>query len=243
MDVFIKQNQSSYKDQLICEARGLEELRKRATTLKIPRVLEVTEDRLALERVESQPFSESAWTKLGAGLAELHQETSEAFGLDCHNYIGLNPQYNAVCHNWGEFFVKYRLNKQVEMIKDSALRQRCHRILREKSSRLSGYLNAHSPAASPVHGDLWSGNVLWDGNDVWLIDPAFYFGDREVDIAMTKMFGGFGPAFYLAYNGRLNLPQGNQERSNIYNLYHCLNHYNLFGKAYLSAVEAGFASI
>jgi len=108
---------------------------------------------------------------------------------------------------------------------------------------LINFLNDHCEHASMVHGDLWSGNVLFDRDSVWLIDPAIYYGDREVDLAMTEMFGGFTHEFYQFYNNTYPISNTYQQKKIIYNLYHYLNHFNLFGDRYLPACEQGFKTI
>lgn len=233
MGEFIKQNNSSFKDQLICEAFGLKLLAKYSTTLKIPKVYSVDSSTLKMETINSIAFNDEGMKKLATGLAQIHKNNAPSFGLEEDNYIGLNPQINEHSEYWGSFFFKNRLMYQAGLSSNKDITA----ILVNHKHKIINYLNAHSPHPSPVHGDLWSGNALWDGSDAWLIDPAFYYGDREVDIAMTKMFGGFSPIFYETYEREYSLPIGHETRSVIYNLYHYLNHYNLFGSSYLSGVE------
>lgn len=237
METFIKKNSSRFPDQLLREAQGLAELEKRADNICVPKVLEVDEERLVMLKVTAVSFTEDGHKKLGKGLACLHKNFHNRFGLEHGNYIGLNPQINGLEDNWGRFFLEKRLVKQVDFIQDQQLQKNLSSILKKKSHQIIDFLNAHSPRPSPVHGDLWSGNALFDGENPWLIDPAFYFGDREVDLAMTEMFGGFSLAFYDAYNGEFPLSPGYARRKVVYNLYHYLNHYNLFGSSYLSGVE------
>ncbi len=145
-----------------------------------------------------------------------------------------------MCENWGEFFVNHRLFFQVDLIKEQTINKKFKLGLEKSKSRLIDYLNQNCQQPSLVHGDLWSGNVLFDKTAVWLIDPAVYYADREVDVAMTEMFGGFSQNFYRAYNETYPLSPDYQQKKVIYNLYHYLNHYNLFGSGYLSACKRGF---
>ncbi len=240
MDLFIKKNSSGFSDQLLCEAKGLEQLRSYSKELMIPEVIEVDQASLKMTQVNSRPFDKAGWTKLGRGLAKLHEHNGRNFGLDHDNYIGLNPQINSESQNWGEFFVINRLSMQVDFVLDAEVQRELRSILNSKAARVIDFLNSHGPSISPVHGDLWSGNVMYDGESAWLIDPAFYWGDREVDLAMTELFGRFGEAFYEAYKKELSFKEGHESRKAIYNLYHYLNHYNLFGSSYLGQVRAGF---
>lgn len=243
METFIKKNSSRFPDQLLREAQGLKELEKRADSLCVPRVFEVDEKRLVTQKVAALPFTEDGHKKLGIGLARLHKKIHQSFGHENDNYIGLNPQINGKDENWGRFFLQKRLFAQVDLIQDHKLQESFRSILEKQSGAIVDFLNNHSPSPSPLHGDLWSGNALFDGKNAWLIDPAFYFGDREVDLAMTGMFGGFSQAFYNAYNGEFPQAPGHQQRKVVYNLYHYLNHFNLFGTGYLNGVKSGFTLV
>lgn len=244
MQVYVKKNTTDFKNHLICEVAGLRRLKQYAPDgLRIPEILSVEEDEIEMEQIQSIPFDSEGWRKLGEGLAKMHRAQHGFFGLEEDNYIGLNPQKNRPKENWGRFFWEQRLLYQTKLIANPKLENAFLDVLERQKSKLVEALNAHSPWASPLHGDLWSGNILYDGKDPWLIDPAFYYGDREADLAMTKMFGGFGAAFYQAYDQELPPSAGRDEREAVYNLYHYLNHYNLFGAAYLGQVEKGFGLI
>lgn len=243
---FVKYNHSGYPDALQTEARGLALLRETLgnSELQVPQVRHVDSSRLEMTAISPGSFNPARWAALGRGLAALHRRRGEHFGLEEDNYIGLNPQYNGLDDDWGRFFRERRLRPQVEMVKDATVKARFAAILERQGASLADRLNAHNPFPSPVHGDLWNGNVLCDAHgQVWLIDPAAHWADREVDIAMTEMFGGFGAAFYDAYQEALPLAEGYTRRRDIYNLYHYLNHYNLFGAGYLGGCERGFALI
>lgn len=243
--MYTKYNHSGFADALRCEARGLALLAEHAgPDLHVPDVYAVDENRLVMTAVDAAPFSEAGWRKLGSALAALHAKPQPLFGLDHDNYIGLNPQCNRVSRGWGDFFVDFRLGFQVDLIRDHSIRAHYARCLQKHRTRLVDFLDCHCDFASLLHGDLWAGNVLCDvRGDVWLIDPAVYFGDREADLAMTEMFGGFGPAFYRAYCERLPLSPAYGHKKTLYNLYHYLNHYNLFGNSYSAGCEAGFALV
>lgn len=244
--VFIKRNPIAGGRSLECEAKGLQALRdlQEQHGILIPKVLKASNTELQIEEIGSSTPTEENWKKLGQGLARLHTAGDfESFGYESDNFIGLNPQRNTPSQNWGEFFTDHRLQFQVEMIQDDPLRSQLFKTLKAKRLELIDFLNHHDPKPSLVHGDLWSGNIMFSEAGPWVIDPAVYYADREVDLAMTRMFGGFHPLFYNSYNEVAPLPEGNSERAILYNLYHYLNHYNLFGSSYLSGVQAGFALI
>lgn len=241
---FVKKNCSRHTDQLLREARGLDALRSAlaGSGIDIPEVIQVDQRTLTLPFIKVVRGTAGHWKKLGESLAAMHARPQSRFGFDEDNYIGLNPQPNAFNDSWGDFFLRRRLEYQVGLITTQQWREPFSDCLRQHGQRLREFLDAEGPRPSLVHGDLWSGNVLCgeDGR-VWLIDPAAYYGDAEVDLAMTVMFGGFPTQFYAAY--RICRPEPNDwaQKKQIYNLYHYLNHLNLFGRAYLGGCEAGFA--
>lgn len=245
-DYFIKHNHTSFKDALIKEADGLKALGialKDNEFLFIPSIFHVDEAKLHIQKIYSKPATKENFTNLGYGLAQLHKKSYEYYGYDKDNYIGLNPQKNNLNNDWGEFFTEYRLQYQISLIKDSTVKNRFYEALEDNRAKLTSFLNETTKHPSLVHGDLWSGNVLFDEKGVWLIDPAVYYGDREVDIAMSEMFGGFEGAFYGAYEEKYPKSKEYDTKKVIYNLYHYLNHYNLFGSGYLSGCERAMAVI
>ncbi|GLQ30842.1 fructosamine kinase family protein [Litoribrevibacter albus] len=242
---FTKGNTSGFGDALIVEARGLALLLSTIADagiqeLSVPEVHRVDRQTLMIERIHSSVASSDQVARLGRGLAKLHQIKQADYGLEYDNYIGLNPQKNGQFNDWGRFFVEQRLAYQVSLIKSSPLRQTFQACLDSVRDSLILYLNEHCDHPSLVHGDLWSGNVLFDDQYCWLIDPAVYYGDREVDLAMTELFGGYSSDFYQAYDAEYPRTKAYSSKKIIYNLYHYLNHYNLFGDSYLSACEQGF---
>lgn len=239
---FIKQNPMPGSSSLVCEARGLKEIAKyrSAHGLRTPRVLEVTSELMTLERISGVAPNPSDWALLGKGLAKLHQVTSDSFGFEEDNFIGLSPQKNNLSKNWGEFFYAHRLLFQVNLIQSDFIKEKLLADLEFYKKSLIELLNAHDPRPSLLHGDLWSGNVLFDKGGPWLIDPAVYYGDRECDLAMTRMFGGFSEDFYSSYFESYPLPKNSEMRIRIYNLYHYLNHLNIFGHSYMPCVENEF---
>jgi fructosamine-3-kinase len=240
---FIKKNQSRYEDHLLREAHGLDALRHAAvgTGIDVPAVLDVGRETLVMPCIRSVRCSMVQWQRLGQGLAAIHAQAQPRFGFEEDNYIGLNPQLNTFSDSWGSFFVQQRLAFQVGLIADRQRQRHFSQRLRQQAVRIQEFLDSEPVVPSLVHGDLWNGNVLCgeDGR-VWLIDPATYYGDAEVDLAMTEMFGGFPAQFYAAY--RASRPESSNWpiKKGIYNLYHYLNHLNLFGDAYLGSCEAGF---
>ncbi len=244
---FNKHNHSRHPDALQQEAHGLqllaEQLQRLNSPIKIPVVYAVDQHTLTLNHINQKTPLSSQWHTLGQTLAELHQVPQKHYGHDTNNYIGLNPQANAISDNWGEFFYLYRLTYQVDLIQDPNTSQQFNSSLFALREPLIEFLNQNCPHPSLLHGDLWSGNVLFDATDVWLIDPAVYCGDAEADLAMTELFGGFPSSFYQAYTTQRPLSADYEIKKTIYNLYHQLNHYNLFGSGYLRCCKEALTSI
>jgi fructosamine-3-kinase len=192
---------------------------------------------LILEYVEEGRPIGNSWELFGRQLATLHLQTNESFGLDHDNYIGSLDQMNGKMENWTEFFISNRLKPLIRKAKGRNLLGSKHlKAFESLFSRLPELIPREAP--SLLHGDLWSGNLMFDklGEPVF-IDPAVYFGHREVDIAMTRMFGGFNESFLVTYNEILPLEKGWEERIELHNLYPTLVHLVLFGSSYLSGIE------
>lgn len=239
---FLKIN-SSPKDLFIKEANGLKELRKE-NAIRVPEVILCKEDFLLTEFIEQRSRSINFFEDFGRRFAQLHKCTGSKFGFYENNYIGSNPQINIPDkneeNNWVEFYFNKRILFQYKLAEKNGyatdeLRKGIS-TLEKKIEDIIGY-SAGSP--SLLHGDLWGGNYIADENgDACLIDPAVYYGHREADLAMTKLFGGFSSEFYNSYNETFPLKPGYDYRENVYKLYHVLNHLNLFGGGYYSQAAA-----
>ena len=237
--IFMKVNRSSGSSFFQAEADGLEAIRA-TDAIGVPQVIAVGKDQqygafLLLEWVEAVPNDPDFWESFGRSLARMHQAPASRFGWEKDNYIGASPQINTPHDNWIAFYRDCRLAPQFRRADhyfEPATWKRISRLL----DRLEDYL-VEPIHPSLLHGDLWSGNYI-TGNDgqAWLIDPAVYVGHAEADLAMTELFGGFHPDFYSAYREVNPLQPGYEQRRDLYNLYHLLNHLNLFGGGYLSAV-------
>ncbi len=193
---------------------------------------------LALEWIEFGDSSRASEATLGEQLAWQHRSTQPRYGWGRDNTIGLTPQRNAWCSQWPEFYRDRRLRVQLELAAtngaDKSVLDRGFRLCEQ----VPEFFTSYKPAASLLHGDLWGGNWRCDLDGMPVIfDPAVYYGDRETDIAMTRLFGGFAPASYAAYLSTWPLDAGAPTRIALYNLYHVLNHFNLFGGAYLAQAE------
>lgn len=237
---FVKLNQREMLASFEAEAAGLEELAA-AGGPRVPRPL-------CTGIADAQSFIVMDWIDLGrqrgdsaakAGrqLAAMHRRTRAHFGWERDNTIGSTRQPNGSTADWVIFWREQRLGFQLDL----AARQGYGGRLQERGARLLEVLSAlldHRPDPSLLHGDLWGGNIGYDSQGAPVIfDPAVYFGDREADLAMTELFGGFSADFYAAYREAWPLPPGYETRKALYNLYHILNHLNLFGSGYLTQAE------
>lgn len=238
---FVKMNESqAFPNMFAKEVRGLNLLHD-SKTLRIPKTLHYEtccqHTYLLLEYVESGNPTQESWRQFGEQLAQMHRDSNDYFGLDHDNYMGSLPQNNIPHEIWSEFFIEERLERQLKLAIDNAsLDKRMIKSFEKLYSRLSTFFPPEPPAL--VHGDLWSGNFLFDqAGQVVLIDPAVYFGHREVDIAMSTLFGQFDDEFYHAYHGAYPMETGWKERLDIYNLYPLLIHVNLFGGGYAESVK------
>jgi len=236
--VFAKTNQRSCLDAFAAEADGLAALSAAGVRMPAPLAWgEAGETAyLALEYLELRPSGDYA--ALGRMLGALHSVHGEFFGWKRDNYIGLTPQHNRRSDSWVGFWREARLEPQLQLAESNKLGRRLLDAGRRLCSALPQLLAGHEPAASLLHGDLWSGNAgFLTGGAPALFDPAVYYGDHEADIAMTELFGGFPPAFYSAYREVLPLEPEYAVRKNLYNLYHVLNHANIFGGGYVAQAE------
>jgi fructosamine-3-kinase len=235
-DAFVKTGPVSALDMFEAEVEGLRELAL-ASTIRVPAVIDCgIEDGyafIALERLHFEPATPAVETLLGEQLATLHRHTEKRHGWHRDNTIGPTPQHNPWASDWIEFFREHRLRFQLDLAARNGYSGELQSLGIELAERLAGLFEDYRPEPSLCHGDLWGGNWgVADGVPV-IFDPAVYYGDRESDIAMTMLFGGFGRAFYKAYERSWPMAAGHERRLKLYQLYHVLNHLNLFGSGYL----------
>lgn len=241
---FVKLNDAARAAMFAAEFEGLEEIR-RSGTVRVPAPLchgaAAGRAWLVLEHLALRANGDAE--RLGRELAAMHRCTRAEHGWHRDNTIGATPQRNTGTSDWTRFWQTQRLGYQLELAAAAGYGKRLRggeHLLAELPALLAG----HEPPASLLHGDLWSGNHAYaaDGAPV-IFDPAVYYGDRETDIAMTELFGGFPDAFYRAYRADYPLETGYEVRKVLYNLYHVLNHLNLFGSGYLSQAETMIARL
>lgn len=239
---FLKTNPSAPIDMFACEASGLAALRIEGGPV-IPQPFLVGNNFLLMEDLEPGQRKKNYWEKFGQQLAAVHSVTNQSFGLDQDNYIGSTPQPNPWTEDGYEFFSIHRLMYMAEMAARRGLLS--INILKEVE-KVTQRLRVLVPAqpASLLHGDLWSGNATTNHDgDPAIIDPAVHYGWAESELAMTTLFGSFSDRFYAAYEEIRPLDQGYRERYPIYNLYHLLNHVNLFGSGYVASVVSSLKRI
>ncbi len=238
---FLKWNNHAPDDMFEKEAAGLE-LLMHSGKVNVPRPILYGNFEgkkfLLMEYLDSAGMARNYWEELGHSLALLHRENiAGKYGLDYDNYIGRLVQKNRFHENWIEFFIEERLEVQLKLaLQQGEVNIQFAGRYRKFYDRLQDLLPDSPP--SLLHGDLWSGNVMTgpDGK-AWLIDPAVYYGHREIELSFTRMFGGFGSGFYAAYHETYPLNPGFDKRVDIYNIYPSMVHVNLFGASYLSGVE------
>jgi len=233
---FVKINTADNLPMFEAEAEGLQALTN-SRSLRVPAPvcsgIAGKDAWLIMEHITLRSTGDDA--QLGSGLATMHQTRHPQFGWHRHNTIGSTPQLNQRTDDWVTFWAEQRLEAQLELAGQNGAG---HSLLRRGGmlqTALPAFFTDYQPVPSLLHGDLWSGNAAFDTQGLPVIfDPAVYFGDRETDLAMTELFGGFSPAFYSAYNATWPLDAGYATRKTLYNLYHILNHFNLFGGGYQS---------
>ena len=238
---FVKKNVASLYPQMFeKEAKGLEILQA-ANEIEVPEVVALGSQSdvsfLVLNFIRSTPMQSGFWEDFGNRLAALHKHTQNDFGLNHDNYIGSLKQSNRFHDNWPDFFREERLEAQVKLARDKGRMGRETVVAFERFYlKIEELFPEESPAL--LHGDLWSGNFMVNEKGwVVLIDPAVYYGHREMDLAMSQLFGGFSAEFYEAYHHTFPLVQGWQERMDYCNLYPLMVHVNLFGGSYLESVK------
>jgi len=229
---FAKYNLKAKPNMFKSEFDGLKLISK-FNVIDIPNVIGFDDDFLLLEYIEVREPKSIFWKNLGRKVAALHLNKNNEFGLYFDNYIGLLPQINKKSKDWVDFFINARLIPQLNI---SGFTSSIKNDFEKLFIKLPNILPNIQP--SLIHGDLWNGNFLIKDNETpVLIDPAIYFGNREMDISMTKLFGGFHSDFYAAYNESYPLDNGWEDRIDICNLYSLLVHVNMFGKGYINQVR------
>ena len=234
-DTFRKTGPESAFEMFAAEADGLAELRA-AAEIRVPEVIDVGvmngQAYIDLEKLELEPAGRGVEQALGERLAALHRHTHDQYGWFRDNTIGLTPQHNDQSDDWIAFYRKHRLEFQVGLAIRNGYGAEIADLGDQVAEALPVLFEGYAPVASLLHGDLWGGNWGCVAGEPVIFDPAVYFGDRESDIAMTMLFGGFGSAFYDAYQSNWPLQPGYEQRLKLYRLYHVLNHLNLFGRSY-----------
>jgi fructosamine-3-kinase len=226
------------------EAEGLLALAA-AKAIRVPAVLAVGAQALVLEMIPEAPKKPGFAESFGRDFARLHDYRGKTFGFPHDNFIGSTRQRNDPLDGpwdesgeddgstWPLFFMERRLRFQVRLATSGGYGHELEHLLDRAEARIMELLSAAIEVSSLLHGDLWSGNyIVDDRGEACLIDPAVYYGHREADLAMTRLFGGFEPSFYKAYGEVSPLAPGHEDRLPIYQLYHVLNHLNLFGGGY-----------
>ena len=236
---FVKLNNASRVEMFVAEALGLKEMYA-TQTIMVPQPIcwGTAGDRsyIVLEWLDLGRGSDRSWSEMGRQLAAMHRQgTSQQFGWSQNNTIGSTPQINSWMNSWANFFAEQRIGYQLKLAQRRGGNfPQTEQVVDAVRSRLQD----RQPQASLVHGDLWSGNAAIGSDGAPIIfDPATYYGDRETDLAMTELFGGYPQAFYSGYNQEWQLDSAYQQRKNVYNLYHILNHFNLFGGGYASQAQ------
>jgi len=238
---FVKTNSADGLDMFAAEAAGLQEINQ-SDTLRAPQPVcwgqNSSHAWLVLEQLDLGARSGNKPDELGVGLAAMHRTTATQFGWLRDNTIGSTPQINSRSSDWIAFWREHRLGFQLDLAQKNGYHGKLQLYGERLLEELDCFFTTHTPTPSLLHGDLWSGNYAYTrtGEPV-LFDPAVYYGDREADLAMTELFGGFPERFYSAYRHEYPLDSGYNTRKVLYNLYHILNHLNLFGSGYRQQAE------
>lgn len=246
MQFFIKFNRQNRLDMFEAEAAGLKEI-ENSQTMRVPHVIasgiDGNQSYLILENLSLTAAGNASAKQLGEQLAKMHQTvssqaTASRFGWWRDNTIGSSPQPNTQTDHWVDFLREQRLGFQLDMAKQNGFGQSLINKGETLLTNLDSFFVGYAVHASLLHGDLWSGNYGYiNKGEPVIFDPAVYYGDREADMAMTELFGGFPAEFYSAYNETWPLNKGYQQRKTLYNLYHILNHANIFGGGYVMRAE------
>lgn len=231
---FIKANSADKAYMFEAEAEALREMAA-SNTVRVPEPVcyGVYDNQCYLVMEYLELGGSADMETFGRQFAAMHRVTADSFGWHIDNTIGSTPQPNTQSHDWIEFWREQRLGFQLETAARNGYGGELQRLGERLLADMPALFTHHQARASMLHGDLWGGNygATRDGVPV-IFDPAFYYGDREADLAMTTLFGGFGARFYAAYNEAWPLDQGYDVRKTFYNIYHIINHLNLFGGGY-----------
>ncbi|MFC1749289.1 fructosamine kinase family protein [Pseudomonadota bacterium] len=244
---FIKLNDAHLLPMFEAEAAGLSEIHA-SQTVRAPQVIchgnSSGQAYLVLEHLNLGRGNSNSHQQLGHDLAQMHRYTNDYFGWQRDNTIGSTPQPNQQSGNWIAFWRDQRLSFQLRLAAQNGYGGRLQSLGEQLLHHLDEFFTHYQPVPSLLHGDLWSGNyAICDNSTPVIFDPATYYGDREADLAMTELFGGFTDDFYAAYNDNYPLDKGYHQRKTLYNLYHILNHLNLFGGGYLDQAECMLAKL
>jgi len=233
--LFLKYQNTSFDDMFAQEAIGLAEINSQVE-LFAPKVIAYSKFGLLVEYLEPAQTNPNFWTELAKKLAQMHSVVGDAFGFPTDNFCGLTKQENKMTKDGYDFFANHRLNYQTKLALDAKF---IDKELAKDIDSIANHLDKWIPEMPPVliHGDLWSGNIMSTTDGAKIIDPACYYGWAEADLAMTCLFGGFNSDFYSSYLHYSNIDKDWEERAALYNLYHLLNHLNLFGISYLSQIK------
>ncbi|MFA5983805.1 MAG: fructosamine kinase family protein [Methylococcaceae bacterium] len=244
---FVKLNQRHLASMFAAEFAGLQEMAA-LKVIRVPQPIATGQTEaqafIVLEHIEFGGSNATSARLLGQQLALMHQAVQPFYGWHRQNTIGSTPQINTQSEDWVSFWREQRLGFQLNLAKSKGYGGRLQSTGERLCEQLAAFFDNYKPQPSLLHGDLWGGNAAYDrqGNPV-IFDPACYYGDRETDLAMTELFGGFGKDFFAAYNDFSSLDAGYGTRKTLYNLYHILNHLNLFGGGYLSQAESMIARL
>jgi len=241
--IFVKSNPDAPATMFAAEARGLAWLAE-ARALRVPAVLAQGPDFLVLEHIRPGRRAPDHDEILGRGLAALHRAGAPGFGLDHDNFIGRLPQANQPLPSWAEFYRQRRLEPQLRLaVEHRRATPGMHKGFERLFARMEEAVGPPEPPAR-LHGDLWGGNAIVDERgQPCLIDPAVYGGHREIDLAMMRLFGGFGPRVFSAYAEAYPLAPGSEARVPLYQLYFLMVHVNLFGGSYIASVEHALTGV
>lgn len=241
---FVKSNNLGFGKFFEAEAEALREIQK-SSTVQVPQVIVLgflkDSSFLVLSYIEEGRSTQQGQRELGRQLAMLHKSKKPYFGWSMDNCIGATPQPNPRSECWVDFYRHQRLAHQIDL---AASKGATFRGSEDLLKHLEAFFFGYSPQPSLLHGDLWGGNASYDSEGKpFLFDPASYYGDRETDLAFTSMFGGFSSAFYEAYEHTYPMHSGFKTRKTLYNLYHELNHFNLFGGGYANSAQSSILQL